>query len=177
MGIACLTSTRATFGCELSRPLHVPLEGERQYYYETLGPLEFFKVRTIEGYLESRIFTIRTDGKLAVDQDIPLRKADLTLRNALTGEIVKSFATDEQGQFRLANVPSGSYVLHLVQSDEPNRSYRIEGDLLVELRADAKEVHLPLIALSMSDCGMDVHKKNDENSLNQKSESLNAQTN
>lgn len=167
MGIACLTSPRATLACEVGPPFHVPLAGERQYYYETLGALEFFKVRNIEGWLESDY----------AGPDAPLRKADLTLRKALTGEIVKKVTTDSRGYFHLADVPPGSYVLHIAQVDEQTSHMNVDGDLLVDLRAGARLVHLPLLTLSMSDCGMIVHKRNDENSLNQKSELPNAQTN
>lgn len=167
-------SPSVTLACERSRPLVVPLPGELPPYYETLWPLESFRVREIEGSLESRIF-ISTAGEVT-NEDTPLRKAGLMLRNAISGEIVKSFTTDDQGHFKLGDVSPGSYVLQIVQRDEPTRFHRIEGNLLIELRTDANEPHLPLLALSMSDCGMVVHKKNSGNSSNQQSESQNAQT-
>lgn len=175
MGIACFISQKAVLACEPTPPFHVPLAGERQYYYETLGALEFFKVRNIEGWLEARVF-IRTDDEIT-HRDAPLLKATLTLRNPRSGEIVKCVTTDDRGHFEFAEVSPGSYVLQIVQGDETRKSEKIEGNLLIELRADAELVHLPLLTLSMSDCGMIVHKKNDENSLNKRSELPNAQTN
>jgi len=173
IGIACVTLSSATFGGERSGPLHVPLQGEWQPYFETLGPLELFKVRQIEGSLEVRRFVV-TDGKHA-DKDTPLGKVVLTLRNALSGGIVRSSTTDDQGRFNLSDVKPGSYVLQMMQGGEPTRSPKIQGSFLIELRTDAKE--LPRLALSMSDCGMDVHEKSDKAPLNQQSESTHAQTN
>jgi hypothetical protein len=60
--------------------------------------------------------------------------------------------------------------------DGPTKS-SLEGSLLIVLRRKAKELHIPQLALAMSDCGMIVHKKNDGNSLDQQPESTHAQTN
>jgi hypothetical protein len=174
IGILCLTPN-AMFACEYSKPLQVPLEGDGQApFYETLGSIELFKVRKIAGSLESRSFK-RVDDK-RIDEDTPLPQANLTLKNAISGQVLRIFTTDNQGRFEITDVPRGLYVLWIVQGDKTSRPQRIEGGLLIELRADAKDVQLPVMALSMSDCGMDVHKKNGGNSLNQESELPNAQT-
>lgn len=174
LAVLCLTPN-ATFACETSKPLQVPLEGAGQTpFYETLGSMELFKVRKIAGSLESRSFKRIDDKK--IDEDTPLPQANLALKNAISGQVVKVFTTDNQGRFEITGVPRGLYVLWIVQGDKPSRPQKIEGGLLIELGADAKNERLPLMALSMSDCGMDVHKKNDGNSLNQEQESINAQT-
>jgi hypothetical protein len=133
-----------------------------------------FKVRRIEGSLEIRHLVVTSDGKHA-DQDTPLGKVDLKLRNALSGDVVKSSTTDDEGHFTLNDVKPGSYVLHITQSAERNKLLRIQGNLLIELRANAKELHLPLLALYMSDCGM---VSNDgESPLKQQTATTHAQTN
>jgi hypothetical protein len=174
MGIVYLTPN-ATFACEYNRPLQVPLDGDAPPpFFATLGDIESFKVRKIAGSLEFR--TVNRIGDKKVDEDAPLPLANLILKNAISGQVVKTFTTDDQGRFEITDVPRGLYVLWITQGEKPSRPQRIEGALLIELRTDAKDAQLPTMALSMSDCGMETHKKNNENSSNQESELHNAQT-
>lgn len=165
LAITCLTFPSVILGCERNGPLAVvPLDGEWQPYFELVGATELFKVRRIEGVLESRHFVIN-DGKHA-DEDTPLRRAGLTLRNALSGDIIKSSTTEDNGHFDLGDVPPGSYFLQILKEGEPKKPLSLNGSLIIEVHMDAKDAHLPRLALSMSDCGMNVHRKNDENSSN-----------
>ncbi len=155
VGILCSTP-KVTFACE-SGQLRVPLEGVQTPFYETLGPMEVFKVRKIGGSLEYRM--VRRVADKRINEDTPLPEANLILKNAISGQVVKTVTTDNQGGFEITDVPRGLYVLWIVQGDKPPGSPRIEGALLIELRPDAKDLQLPVMALSTSGCGMDVDKK------------------
>jgi len=141
--------------CELNVPPHVSLGGGTDPFYEQLGPLASFRVRKIIGSFE----VFKPDSDKETGKDIPLSKAELKLKNAISGVVVKASTTDDQGRFEVNDVPRGWYVLQIIQRNEPSLPWKIQGNLFVELRPDAKDLQLPVITLSMSDCGIGVTQK------------------
>ena len=153
--IACFVLPTLVLACELSVPLHVPLEGGTDPFYEQLGPLASFRVRKITGSFE----VLKPNDQKETGKDIPLSKADLKLKNAISGEVVRASTTDDQGRFEVNDVPRGWYVLQIIERDKPSLPWKIQGNLFSELRPDAKDLQLPVMTLSMSNCGIGVTQK------------------
>jgi len=88
---------------------------------------------------------------------------EVSLKSALPGNIAKAL-TDASGHFTFNGIPSGFYVMH-VSDPRPSTGYlsKLEGDIAIQVSADAANRELPLWGLAMGSCGLSAYK--DANSM------------
>jgi hypothetical protein len=88
---------------------------------------------------------------------------EVSLKNTSSGNIAKA-VTDASGRFTFRRIPSGFYALH-VSDPRPKEGYlpKLEGDIAIQVSADAANSELPRWGLVMGSCGLSAYK--DANSM------------
>jgi hypothetical protein len=83
--------------------------------------------------------------------DIPLRNANIELRDLRTSRLIESAQTDANGEYEFATKDSGLYALRLTlpNNDGAGSDYH---DLAIELDPTAKEIAIPEMKAVQSDC-------------------------
>jgi len=93
-----------------------------------------------------------------------LAGAHVWLTDTVSGKELERISTDEKGRFAFQNLVPGLYVLHIEEHRECSRYMcKIEGEILVEVDANAKDAQFPGYGLIMSSCGLSAYK--DDGSL------------
>lgn len=95
----------------------------------------------------------------AGESGFPWPGLEISLINASSGSVA-SAVTDSSGHFAFEKIPSGFYALHVKDPRPPSGGYlsKLEGNIPIEVRADASNVELPRWGLVMSSCGISAYK-------------------
>jgi len=80
---------------------------------------------------------------------------EISLKNASSGSIAKA-VTDSRGHFAFPGIGSGFYALDVSDPGPNTGGYlsKLEGDIAIEVRADAPNRELPFWGLVMTSCGL-----------------------
>jgi hypothetical protein len=113
------------------------------------------RLRQIAGTLIRAPITTVSSLGVRSTSEVALAGAKLSLTDALAARMLKTSVTDKQGRFAFADLGAGLYVVHILE-DGAQTNAGIDGDLFVEVAADATTQELPELKLLMSDCGMGV---------------------
>jgi hypothetical protein len=95
----------------------------------------------------------------AGEEKSPWPGLEISLKSVSPGSIAKG-VTDSSGHFAFQGISSGFYALH-VSDPRPNTGgylSKLEGDIPIEVRADAPSRELPLWGLVLSSCGLAAYK-------------------
>ncbi len=98
----------------------------------------------------------------AGENKFPWPGLEISLMNASSGSIAKA-VTDSSGHFAFEGIPSGYYALHLSDPRPKTGGYlpKFEGNIPIEVRADAHNGELPLWGFAMSSCGLIAYTRED----------------
>ncbi|MGA7561170.1 MAG: carboxypeptidase-like regulatory domain-containing protein [Terriglobales bacterium] len=92
-------------------------------------------------------------------QGSPLADAQVWLTDTVSGKELGRISTDEKGRFEFQNLVPGLYALHIEEHRECSRYLcKIEGKILVEVDANAKDAQFLRYSLFMSSCGLCAYK-------------------